>query len=119
MATTKAKMKQFQQLQRWKKAALGKANEVRVGLGYPPVDHIYKGRRSKSWACPITNTIYDEDIDRSSLDVDTFDDIDSGIEVRDRNTGEHRRFRHDMQSLAFVNHFDKGEYPELVEFDDE
>lgn len=114
MATTKAKMKQFQQLERWKQAALDKANETRARLGKPPVDHLYKGKPGHSNHCPITNTIYDDDLDRYRYRVRTWDsNVARGIVVETEDS--EFRVKHSIQSLAFVKHFDDGEYPELVE----
>jgi hypothetical protein len=54
-----------------RKAALDKANQVRKRLGKPPVDHLYKGTPNNAFDCPITNTIFADDISRDDYAIQT------------------------------------------------
>ncbi len=90
-----------------RKAALDKANQVRKALGLAPVDHLYKGAPNQWASCPITNTIYDDDLDRNKVSVNT------GVEaitVIDVNTGKEKVFKQNRLSREFVNLFDELDY---------
>jgi hypothetical protein len=54
-----------------KRNALRFANRVRKMLNLPPVDHLYKGQPNEGAYCPITNTIYDDDLDRNDAYIRT------------------------------------------------
>lgn len=52
-------------------AALEVANRTRKVLGLPPVDHLYPGVPQDAYSCAITETVYDDDLDRSNYIVST------------------------------------------------
>lgn len=63
------------------KAALEVANKARATLGLPPVDHLYPGKPGDPFSCAITETVYDDDLDRekyvvrtTATEVDIFED---------------------------------------------
>lgn len=97
-----------------KKAALAAANDVRRQLGKPPVDHLYKGNRNKADSCPITNTIYDDDLDREAYEVTTREEW---IIVRARGLHfpalAYYPVPPESRVHQFISSFDHGRYPEL------
>ena len=95
-----------------KAAALKVANEVRAMLGYPPVDHLYPGVRCDGANCPITNTIYDDDIDREEYGISTGSRI-----LIDKKDGSFQVCYLPLDATFFVSHFDGGVYPELIKKD--
>ena len=97
-----------EQLERWAKGALDKANQVRKALGYPEVDRLYPGTPSDAYTCAITETIYDDDVDRKLYRIMTADSI-SVVSIH--FTPQY--YSHSRESRAFIHHFDEGEYPEL------
>jgi hypothetical protein len=100
-------------------AALTAANAARAELGFPPVDHLYKGVRKDELACPITNTVYDDDIDRNKYWIETSDSIVIYSRVRKGDEWDIELPLLAKVSLSsdaneFVTMFDNGEFPELI-----
>lgn len=100
------------ELTKMKAAALRVANRVRKDIGLPPVKHLYKGRRRESGNCPITNTIYDDDLDRRMSRVVTgHRSVALDGTINGRWVG--RRFELTPYAARFVHAFDVGDIPEL------
>jgi hypothetical protein len=104
--------------QRAAEAALALANKARAKLDLPPMDHLYGGRPGAANACPITNTVIDEDLDLTKYSVMT--DVYQ-IEVYPRDAdgtvmwNDAMRFPHEHGSGLFVRWFDKNGYPDLID----
>lgn len=95
-----------------KEAALDVANRIRSELGYKPVEALYPGQRAVGNNCPITNTIYDNDIDRIQLKIETHR---YGVIVFNKNDGSTLALPLSDLAQKFVDGFDSGYYPELDE----
>lgn len=96
-----------------KEGALAAANAARAAIGYPPVDHLYPGYRQMATSCPITNTVYDDDIDRTKYYVATGG---FGISISEDVTGwraKRRQIPISNEAWLFIREFDKGFFPEL------
>jgi hypothetical protein len=97
-----------------KKAALDVANLMRVRIGKPPVDHLYPGVPGNAASCPITNTIYDDDIDRNDWNVITGGFGVTAVQMKGARS-ELIRFHDEWyDAQRFVRYFDAGEFPDLV-----
>lgn len=97
--------------ERERKAALNAANKARKLVGLPPVDHLYPGRVGWSASCPITNTVYDDDLDRDRYGVETLD----SISIRDTdNWGEGFYVKLSDLASRFVTLFDDEKIPDLI-----
>lgn len=88
------------------------ANRVRRFLKLPPVTNLYGGNRGDDASCPITNTIYDDDLDRDRYGVSTGFSV---ITVHDRKTNTIKRYQN--FGSEFVQWFDdtslRGTHPNL------
>jgi hypothetical protein len=95
-----------------RQAALDTANQIRARLELPPVDHLYKGRIANASSCPITNTIYDDDLSRDYAVVET---IPGSIGVW-KKVSFTPLIRHDADEATrqFIFRFDQGNYPDLT-----
>jgi hypothetical protein len=100
-----------------KRAALRKANFVRRLLGLPPVDHLYKGDKGEPRSCPITNTIYDDDLSHGEVFVET-DGREIHVEDFRNSAGEYKEYivgiAQHSQARQFISQFDNGGFPELI-----
>lgn len=92
-------------------AALAKANAVRKALGLPRVDHLYKGIPCNANNCPITNTIYDDDITRDDYMIYSRYNF---ITVTDQKTLHRHDFPTSQGAARFMRRFDDGEIPDLM-----
>jgi hypothetical protein len=95
-----------------RQAALDVANQARAALGLPPVDHLYKGRPSDPYSCAMTQTVYDDDLDRTKYIVTT--GIGAVVVKHRILETEVVRVLHTPDSRAFVKRFDRREYPTLI-----
>lgn len=101
-----------------RRAALQTANKVRKSLGRPPVEYLYKGKRRDGDNCPITNTIYDDDLDHNQYRIDTdYDEItvEDYAKANDDNTWPESSmiFHLSKGAREFVQRFDMGDMPDL------
>lgn len=94
------------------RSALAKANAVRKTLGKPPVTKLYAGRPNQGNDCPITNTIFDDDLSRDEYSVFTGYD---GIRVwHDENVDDYDTEgyiadeMHTDGSKEFIKKFDES-----------
>lgn len=99
--------------------ALKVANRIRKFLGLPPVNELYSGNSGDGWSCPVTNTIYDDDLDRERFTIRTGY---STIGVTDLTKGKKEKcYRNTKAGSAFVSAFDGGslrdEFPDLYKSD--
>jgi hypothetical protein len=96
-----------------KRGALAIANKTREALGLPAVDHLYVGQPGEANACPITNTIIDDDLDLNRYRVETR----GRVMVYDTQGGLFSAvvsLPHRGGSMTFVRRFDRKEMPELI-----
>ena len=103
--------------------ALAAANMARDKVGVPHVDHLYPGIPGDELACAITNTVYDDDLDRKHYYVETSGAV-KVYKKRLPDDGPEDDWDIEMPALAdiplneyttkFIELFDKGEFPELV-----
>lgn len=95
-----------------REAALNAANAVRANMGYPPVDHLYKGVPCVGDNCPITNTIYDDDISRDEWHIST----DDAVHVQSCADGDnYRLFPLDDDVHLFIGLFDDRLLVDLID----
>lgn len=99
--------------QEMKDAALAAANEARAFLGFDSVDHLYKGKRVTASYCPITNTVYDDDVDRLTVGIGTTQDYISVWEKVGAMDRELVEINLTEAATDFVYAFDTGRFPEL------
>lgn len=95
-----------------KKAALNIANRVRKQLGLPPVDHLYKGKPNDPSSCAITNTVYDDDLDRTNTYVRT---MFGSVTATQNGTTASASFSRGSRVADFIRTFDRGGFPELID----
>lgn len=110
-------------------AALRKANQVRKRMGFGPVDHLYPGKPNLTASCPITNTVYDDDVPRDKFvvltgteDVKVFDIADTEFLAYSPELGRLPKLgakpvvtvKHSDGSAGFIDAFDGHEIPDLI-----
>jgi hypothetical protein len=83
-------------------------------LGLPPVDHLYKGQPGVESACPITNTIYDDDLERNSVFVET-DGYKVTVEDSRTLPTKALTFFNPPTVTEFIHEFDWRRIEELIE----
>jgi hypothetical protein len=100
--------------------ALRFANKIRKELGLKPVDHLYPGNPNDGNSCPITNTIYDDDLDKNRFKVDTgLFGIKVSEKVLETEGYPYTKWltvlerEHWPSSKEFVAYFDAYKIPEL------
>ena len=120
--------------------ALKVANTARELLGLPPVDLLYPGNPKDPFSCAITETVYDDDLDRSKYIVVTHCDtvkIYSDAKVTFDSVGNKRIVPKDFEgkptflsekdsdlfttmtreSRDFIRSFDQKRYRTLIKKD--
>lgn len=97
-------------MDKYELAALRTANKVRrKAFGLPAVDRLYPGYTRSPGSCPITNTIYDDDIKPKRGKVKTgLTEVTTKDEIRGTETHPLS-----VDAQAFVSRFDYGWYPHL------
>lgn len=102
-------------MDRYEKAALSAANKMREKLGRPAVDKLYPGIPRDPYACVITMTVYDDDIDpylhriRTGMTIRHMP-LSSNYHINDEeNTVYLGKF-----AIQFTSRFDKRQYPDLI-----
>ena len=98
--------------ERAREAALKMANHVRKEMGFPPVSRLYPGKPGQGSSCAITETIYDDDVDRSLWSVYT----SNGIVRFSRfgGLGQYVSWKKVPGTASFVYYFDQRQYPDLI-----
>jgi len=103
----------------FQEAALATANRARAALGLPAVDHLYPGYAGEAEMCAISNTIYDDDLDRSEFLVATGYSspeakvVDVGITIDKGGVIVYEEIP-DEKTRQFLIYFDDYRYPELL-----
>lgn len=105
-------------------AALKIANKVRVAIGYPPVDRLYPGVPRNGATCAISETVYDDDVDREKWAVLT---AGGRVTVWEKSAVQdfplqrftitpkvEERWKKTPGAASFIHYFDAGKFPDLI-----
>lgn len=99
-----------------REAALKAANMMRALLDLPPVDHLYPGYPLAAMSCAITETVYDDDLDRKEWEIMT-----GGGQITAHKRGssyyinsKRVELREIPGAISFIKRFDKREFPDLI-----